>query len=301
MSRKIAIVLAILGTLVGNSEGIPKHSLFNYEPATGLFRLQQNTDLRLNIKGGAKSDQIKEKGEPAILWPCGPLNHELFIFKDGLIKLKVDENMCINVAGGASPGSNVNLWPCEHGGTRVEHEEFEMRDDGRIALKQKPDMCLNIKGGAIEHGSEVILWPCSVDGDGQNDVFSFNDGYIQVKGKPEFHFNIQGELKPEAKVVIWSCQAGPHESFDFTDDGRIRLKMMPDLCLNAEGGVAAGHRIIAYPCFPSPEDNELFAYDSKKSVIYSKRNSELGFNVAGGGMNAGDEIVLWDLRETDEL
>lgn len=178
-----------------------------------------------------------------------------------------------------------------------------MRHDGRIALKQKPDMCLNVKGGAIEHGAELILWKCGTHNE-PNELFAMNHtdgGYIQVKAKPEFHFNVKGDIKPESTIVLWSCQAGPHEAFEFTYDSRIRLKMKHDYCLNAEGGVAPGHRIIAWPCSETPEPNELFRYDHVRKVVYSETNKELGFNAAGGGMRAGDEIVLWPLKDSDEL
>lgn len=286
------IASLILGALFGSCTGIPKHSFFQYEEETGLIRLQEKQELRLNVKGGA----IEEPGAPVILWPCAPLNHELFKFEDNLIKLKVNQELCLNAQGGAVAGNNVTLWPCEHGGTRVPHEEFELRSDGRIAMKTEPNMCLNVKGGAIEHGAEIITYYCG-SGEAANELFIVEGDMIRVKGKPEFHFNIQGELQAGSKVVLWSCQAGPHEAFEFTDDSRIRLKMKSDLCLNSEQGVAAGHRIIAWPCSPKAEPNELFIY--KGNTIYSATNTDLGFNAAGGGMSAGDEIVLWPFN--DEL
>merc|ERR1719424_2033768 len=109
--------------------------------------------------------------------------------------------MCLNIAGGANEGSPLQLWPCEHGGDRVAHEEFDIRNDGRIALKQKPTMCLNVEGGAIMHGTRIVLWPCRSTPNSY-ELFSFNDGYIQVKENTNFHFNIQGEVKPEAGVVL---------------------------------------------------------------------------------------------------
>lgn len=292
----MALALVILGNLVGMSAGLPKHSLFVYEQGEGLIRLHDKPDLRLNVKGGAPV----ENGSPLILWPCGPLNHELFKFEKGLFKLMVDESLCLNVAGGANAGSGLSLWPCEQGGSRVDHEEFEMKSDGRIVLKQNPTMCLNIKEGNIGHGGEVVLWPCA-DQPSENELFSVEEGYIKVKSKPDFHFNVQGELKAEAKVVLWSCQAGAHEAFDLTADGRIKLRMRPEMCLNAEGGVGAGQKIIAWPCSEHPEENELFEYDFNKKTLYSKKNPDLGFNAAGGAMQAGDEIVLWSLKDTDEL
>eukprot|EP00746_Dinoflagellata_sp_MGD_P064717 gnl/MRDRNA2_/MRDRNA2_26999_c0_seq1.p1 gnl/MRDRNA2_/MRDRNA2_26999_c0~~gnl/MRDRNA2_/MRDRNA2_26999_c0_seq1.p1 ORF type:complete len:288 (+),score=48.70 gnl/MRDRNA2_/MRDRNA2_26999_c0_seq1:85-948(+) len=286
----MGIAFLVLGALIGQCASIPKHALFEYEAATGLIQPTANKDLRLNVKGGAL-----EPGSPVILWNCGPLNHELFKIDNGLIKLKVDEKMCLNVAGGVSPGAKLTLWPCEHEGIRVPHEQFDVRQDGRIALTHSPDMCLNVKGGAVQHGAEVILWPC---GNG-TDTFTVSDGYIQVQSNPKFHFNIQGELKAESQVVLWSCQAGPHEAFEFTGDSRIRLKMKNDLCLNSEAGVRAGHRIVVWPCSTPPAENELFEYDKDRNVIYSMDKTEMGFNAAGGGMKAGDEIVLWPFEDEE--
>jgi len=272
----------------------PKHSLFLYDKENGAITFEANPELRLNVKGGL----VDEPGSPLILWPCSPLNHELFKIDNGLIKLAVDENLCLNIEGGANAGAPLLLWPCTQGGQKVPHEEFEFRKNGQIALKQNPDMCLNVEGGAVHHGTKIVLWPCGTE---THELFSIKDDYIQVKAKPELHFNIQGELKPEAPVVLWSCQAGPHEALEFTPDSRIRLKMRPEWCLNAEGGAAKGKRIVVWPCSEKPASNELFKYDSDRKVIYSAESPDLFFNSAGGAMGAGDEIVLWTLRESDEL
>jgi len=294
------IVFLIVGTLIGSCTGIPKHSYFKYENATGLIKLQEKEEegfrlnVRLNLKG---SGAFEEQGAPLILWPCGPADHEQFKFEDGLIKLKANEQLCLNVEGGAGAGRLLNLYPCEHDGNRVPHEEFDMRSDGRISLKQEPNVCLNVKGGSITYGAEITTWPCGTFA--ENEVFHFSkDGMISAKEKPDFHFNIQGDLTAGSRVWLWSCEVGPHEAFEFTTDARIRMKMKNEYCLNAEGGVAQGHRIIVWPCSEEPQPNELFKYEG--NTIFSVTNPELGFNVAGGGMNPGDEIVLWTLSEESE-
>jgi len=294
----MAIAFVILGALVGSSAAvppIPKHSMFSYDKESSLVTLVANSELRLNVKGGV----AEPAGSPLILWPCGPLDHELFKMENGLIKSQADPNLCLNVAGGANQGSPVNLWPCEHSGGRVPHEEFELRNDGRIALRQKPEMCLNVEGGQIQHGTKIVLWPCRTTPPA-NELFIVNpNGYIQVKAKPDFHFNVQGAVEAGSQIGIWDCRAGPHEALEFTRDSRIRLKMANDFCLNAEGGVGPGNRIIAWPCSQSPVANELFKYDAKRKVIYAAENPNLGFNAAGGALNAGDEIVLWPFKDEE--
>jgi len=295
----MAITIAILGALVGGSAGIANiasHSLFSHDQESGLVNLVKNPELRLNVKGGL----AEPEGAPVILWPCGPQNHELFKVEDGLIKSQADPNMCLNVAGGANEGAPLSLWPCEHSGKRTAQEEFEIRNDGRIGVKKHPNMCLNVEGGAIQHGTKIVLWPCRSTSSA-NELFIVNpNGYIQVKAKPDFHFNVQGEVKAGAGVVLWDCQAAAHEALEFTKDSRIRFKMGNEWCLNAENGVAAGNRIIAWRCADKPAANELFKYDAKRKVVYSVENPDLGFNAAGGTMQAGDEIVLWPFKH-DEL
>jgi len=294
----MAIAFVILGALARSSAAvpaIPKHSLFSYDKESSLITLVGNPELRLNIKGGLGEPQ----GAPIVLWPCGPLDHELFKMENGLIKSQADPNLCLNVAGGANEGSPVSLWPCEHNGKKEPHEEFDLRNDGRIALRQKPNMCLNVEGGQIQHGTKLVLWPCRTTPPA-NELFIVNpNGYIQVKAKPEFHFNVQGAVAAGSQVGLWDCRAGPHESFEFTRDSRIRLKMANDWCLNAEGGVGPGNRIIAWPCAQTPQSNELFKYDSKRKVVYAAENPNLGFNAAGGTMNAGDEILLWPFKDEE--
>jgi len=295
----MAIAFAILGALVGSAAAappIPKHALFSYDKESSLIAAVGNPELRLNIKGGMGDGM---QGAPIVLWPCGPLDHELFKMENGLIKSQADPNLCLNVAGGAGQGSPVNLWPCEHDGKREPHEEFEIRNDGRIALRQKPDMCLNIQAGQIQHGQKILLWPCRTTPPA-NELFIINpNGYIQVKANPAFHFNVQGAVAAGSQVVLWDCRAGPHEALEFTRDSRIRLKMNNDWCLNAEGGVGPGNRIIAWPCAQTPASNELFKYDNKRKVVYAAENPNLGFNIAGGAIYAGDEIVLWPFKDEE--
>jgi len=292
----MAIAFIILWALVSRSVGIPRHSFFSYDEVSGLIHLDEVPELRLNVKGG----DLETPGAPIILWPCSPQIHEMFEMQNGLIKLSVEERLCLNAAGGAGAGNAVVLFPCEQDGVRAPNEDFEVRSDGRIALKQSPDLCLNVEGGTIELGAKIVMWPCS-DGEVSNELFSLNDGMIQVKQQPSFHFNVQGELAPGSPIILWQCGAGVHEALEFTADSRIRLKMHQQFCLNAEGGLAPGHRIVAWPCSETAESNELFKYDPDLKIIYSLENPELGFNAAGGEMQAGDGIVLWPFEAIDPL
>lgn len=274
---------------------LPPHARFQFED--GLIRLQEKPELRLNIKGGKL-----EAGDPLVLWPCSPQSHELFdISPDGLIKLQANPQFCLNAEGGASAGTRIVTWPCEHGGIRAEHEEFSLGADGRLRLKQQPKMCINIKGGLIQLGAEVVLWPCG-SGAEPNELFTVQDGMIKVRANTTFHLNVaQGDLEKSAPVVVWACQAAAHEAFEATGDKRIRVKSRPELCLNAEGGVAMAKRIIAWPCAETPQANELFVYDKDRGVIFSVEDPALGFNAKGGSMHPGDELVLWPLEDKKEL
>jgi len=296
MMKTTVVALALVGSV---SAAVNKQTKFNYYSESGLIEFDANEALRLNIKGGV------QEGSPLILYPCAPLNHELFKLDAGKIKLKANPSLCLNVAGGAVIGSKLAVWPCEHSGQKVPHEEFTVAHDGRIALKEHPDLCLNVKDGHMVQGAEVILWPCGTAA--ANEQFKFNDGLIQVRAHPEFHFNVQSDMAVGNLVVLWRCQAGPQEAFEFTSDDRIRLRNTligghaTEWCLNARGGLEPGKEIVAWPCHAQPESHELFKYDPKRRVIYSVVHKNLGFTVEKGGKSAGDKIILWHFEGHSEL
>merc|ERR1712007_153780 len=100
-----------------------------------------------------------------------------------------------------------------------------------------------------------------------------------LKSQPDLHLNIEGgDLEEYANIVLWHCQPHLHETFEF-EDGMIRIRDS-DGCLHAEGGLQAGSPLVAWKCSEGiPGDNELFAYDKSRSVIYSLKEPTLGFNI----------------------
>jgi len=124
---------------------------------------------------------------------------------------------------------------------------------------------------------------------------------IQLKANPEFHFNVAGGiLDNTSHLNLYSCQAHGHEIFELVDE-RVRLKYKPSLCLNAEAGLGAGHRVLVWPCEDEPQENERFAYDPDRNVIYAVAQPDLVFNVKHANTAAGTEIVLWHIGDKEEL
>lgn len=290
--------LQVLGLLATRCLGyVDPHSKFVFD--NGLIKLQMDEKLRLNVEGGTP-----EAGDAVILYPCTAHAHETFELVELGKSIKVrNTNMCLNAEGGPYPGARIVTWPCAQQGEKVEHEEFQMGSDGRITLAKHPHLCINVKGGDFSHGAELILWPCEEDGVAKNEEFVYlqDQGLIQLKARPEFHFNVAGGiLDNSSHLNLYSCQAHAHEIFDFVDE-RVRLRYKPDLCLNAEGGIGADHRIVTWPCADTPQDNERFAYDAKRNVIYAIHQPQFVFNVRHAGMHAGTEIVLWPIDDKSEL
>jgi len=288
-----AVVFAI--GLVQFAGAVVKHSQFKYQKESGTIELVADPSLRLNVAGG----ELKQ-GDPLVLFPCVPQAHELFTLEDGVIKLQHSQSLCLNAAG-TNDGAKIVIWHCGQPGDRVVHPEFVLGKDGRIRLRQRPKMCINAGSGRLTMGTHLMLFPCATDTAHPNEVFVFKDGLIQLKFQPTLHFNIMGvEMALSSEVVLWSCQASSHEIFEFRE-GRLHMKNQPDMCITAEGGVVNGHRLVAWPCSTDvPASNELFSYDAERQVIYSGDDPNMGFNVKGGVMSAGGQIILWPLAK-DEL
>merc|ERR1712187_587406 len=128
---------------------------------------------------------------------------------------------------------------------------------------------------------------------------------IKVVANPELHFNIAGGLteKPEGlPIVLYSYRPGPHESFEFNTMGQLlvrpstNLRGAASMCLNAEGGLLKGNKIILWPCSPEPTPNERWRYDESLHAVVSLENPELGFNVAGGALTGGTQVLVWSLE-----
>jgi len=310
-----ALVVAVLamtphGRVLQSSQFIFDTS-HSEDKKSGLIQLASNTKLRFNVKGG----QPKE-GDPVVLWECSPGNHEIFTLGNGDIKMGAYADRCLNVEGGANAGHRIITWPCSHNGKQTEHEQFSLGKDGRIKLKkkhslEKKHMCINVKGGIEDGGSpalgaELILWPCA-DTPQPNEVFVFDEGQIKLKSNQDFHFNVaggnvegvhdEGTKEKGGFLVMWTCNAGSHEVFEFRETGQIRLKNHPDHCLNSAGGLVPGNPIVSWPCSNTLNTNELFAYDKKRKVIHSIEAPSLGFNVAGANLAVGGDIVLWSLDD----
>lgn len=286
-------VLAAAALRFEGAGGVPAHSKFQVTPA-GVIELLENPQLRLNSKGGKM-----EEGDQIVLWPCAAQNHEIFDFAGGLVKLRANPLFCLNAQGGTNLGAKIVTWPCSHRGFPEEHEGFEFGKDGRIRLKKHPDKCITVKEGRLELGTEVVLWKCGQTNAHTHDRFVYKDGLIQLEANRDYHLNLYGgDVTTSAPVVLWTCAPGPHEIFEFTfPDNRIRLKHKPELCLNAEGGLAQGSRLVLWPCHAEAEPHEKFVYDKVRQVIHSQYISTLAFNVKGGTIQSGAEIILWTTDE----
>jgi len=286
---------------------VPPHMRFALQE--GEVRSLERPELRLNARGGAM-----QPGDPLVLWPCSPHDHELFVppTEEGLIRLAAvpaapggtggsagsGGGLCLQAEGGPTAGSRIIVWPCMQESRVMPHEAFEFHR-GTMRLKRFPDLCVNIKGGFSGRGGEAILWHCG-DEPGPNEQFIFDNGRIALLSDSEFHLNVAGgNLTHGSPVVVWSCQAGHHEVFEFSDDGRLRSATHQGLCVNAEGGLGAGRRLVLWPCAEAPEANELFEQDSTREFIFASKNPNLAFNAAGGGLQSGDEVVLWPLVEKE--
>lgn len=279
------------GMQLDAAAAVPDHMQFTFDK-TGVIQLKHKPELRLNIKGG----EFKH-GDPVLLWNEQEENHEQFSFDHGLIRSKTNPTMCLNVQGGLAAGHNLVTWHCGEKSKAEPHELFKFEKSGRIHPKSDHNLCLNVKAGDFSPGAEVVLWQCEGSGHA-HELFKQDGDRITVASHPDLHFNVAGgDLSvPGAKVVLYNKQPSAHEVFEIFE-GRIHLKQHTELCLNAEGGLGAGHRVVLWPCSPVPAENELFQFDKKSGAIKATKAPELAFNAAGGGMNLGDEIVLWNIKE----
>lgn len=286
----VAVLLAPQG-----AGAIPRHSKFRVA-RSGAIELIANPALRLNVKGGA----MKE-GDPLILWPCSAQKHELFDMADGVIKLRTNPVLCLNAEGGPNIGARIVTWPCAHRGTTDPNEEFSLGRDGRIRLRTHPNLCINVKGGAITMGAEIVLWACTEGDNSTNDKFVYQDGLFQLQANQDFHLNCAGgDVTNTSSLVLWRCEPSLHEIFEFTfPESRIRMKHKPEMCVNAEGGLGPGARLIIWPCQPEVQFNERFVYDKEREVIHPMAIPTLAFNVKGGNVANGGEIILWTVDEPD--
>jgi len=275
--------------------GVPRHSRFTVTKA-GVVELVENRELRLNAQGGGMAP-----GDALLLWPCSAQTHEVFDIRDNVIRLHANPLLCLNAEGGANAGARIITWPCSHRGLPEAHEEFRFGEDGRIRLLQHPDTCISVRGGLVELGATLILWPCGQDASHMHDVFVNHDGVIRLEANREYHFNAQGgDVVNSAPVVLWRCEPSRHEIFEFTfPENRMRLKHKPELCVNAAGGLGPGNRLIMWPCAAEPAVNERFVYDLERQVIHAQAVRTLAFNVKGGNMQNGGEVILWTTDEAE--
>merc|ERR1712217_309627 len=153
----------------------------------------------------------------------------------------------------------------------------------------------------IQLGAELVLWPCGAEPNHKHDVFVYKDGLIQLKSDPDYHFNAQGgDVTSSVPVVLWRCEPSKHEVFEFTyPDNRMRLKHKSEMCVNAEGGLAQGSRLIVWPCAPEVDVNERFIYDETNQVISPQAIRTLAYNVKGGNVQNGGEVILWTTDEAE--
>lgn len=302
-ARAAGLLLACSSVAVGDIPKVPENMNFNF--TNGVIHLVTKPELHLNAKGG----DLKP-GDPLILWPCAPHSHELFesLSPQGLIKVKgvMGEDgqggLCLQAKGGPQAGAQIVSWPCLQGNQTVPQEQWEhVAATGQLRLVKHPDLCMNVKGGALNPGAELVLWPCSAT-PLPHEQFAFKDGTIVLANNTDLHFNLAGgDLQDSTHVVLYNCHPGRHELFNFTADSRVHVQGQSDLCINAEGGIGAGQRLIVWPCAETPAANEKFKVDESFGFIYAVEQPNLVFNAKGGGMAAGDEVVLWPLASKGEL
>lgn len=291
------LFIASLALLHEGARAVPRHSKFKVSK-TGEIELAAHPQLRINVQGGHMSE-----GDPLVLWPCSAQNHELFDFVDGVIKLRANPSLCLNAEAGPNVGAKIVTWPCAHRGVYEGHEGFTFGKDGRIRLTEHPDKCINVKEGRLAASSEVVLWKCETDDNHMHDRFTYQDGVIRLMARRDLHLNVQGgDLVNSAPVIVWSCNPGLHEVFEFVyPENRIRLKHKPEMCVNAEGGLTLGARLVIWPCHAVPAPHEKFVYDTERQVIHPQMVSTVSWNVKGGNMQNGGEIILWLTDEKEEL
>lgn len=273
----------------------PTHARFVWEPPPdGFIELEANRTLRIAVTSQESKHTVSlELGKA---YP-----HEKFVFQDGAIYLAANPMLCLGAeAKTIERGARIVVQGCERSGRgAAPHQGFALGADGRIKAGAT-ELCMNVKGGKMNPGTEIVLWHCKDPESVKNELFVHAGGMIQVRFRPDLHFNVQaGATKsPGAGIVLWKSEATGQDSFEFLESGQLRLKHKQEICLNAERGAEAGHAIIGWPCSKeSPTPNELFGYDIVRAVFYARQDPNLVLNVKGGDMVPGASIVLWPAKE----
>mmetsp|Transcript_89626 Transcript_89626/g.256795 ORF Transcript_89626/g.256795 Transcript_89626/m.256795 type:complete len:315 (-) Transcript_89626:56-1000(-) len=176
-----------------------QHEQFVYDEVTGLLRYKHDRELCMNVKGGATA-----LGAELILWPCGeePGPNEQFYFEDGMIVLRLNRTLHLNVEGGnlQDPGKKVLIWNCHAGA----HESFAFGRDGRLRLSGQEALCVNAEGG-LGPGQRLVLFPCQ-EAPAENELFHQDDelGVILATAQTNLAFNAAGGgLRPGDEVMLW--------------------------------------------------------------------------------------------------
>lgn len=273
---------------------VPKHTKFIWNPGDGVLELEVNRSLRVATVGKGPASRL-------VLRPGKAVVHEKFAFRDRTVFLSENPSLCLgSETGQVEDGARIVAQPCDKSGEQPSpHQAFHFGLDNRIKSIGSA-MCMVVKNNKMVPGAEIVLGDCGEhDGFIGNKMFARQGGKIQVKRRTDLHFNVQNGAVGNP-IVLWKTEAGRDESFDFSKDGRLRVKGSDKLCLVALGGIAPGRSIRTVLCSTGPEPlpEEKFEYDDSRNVICASEDKNMVFNVKGGAMKPGDELVIWPVDES---
>merc|ERR1719188_378233 len=270
---------------------MPKHTKFIWNPGDGIFELEANRSLRIATIGrGPASRLIIKLGKAAV--------HEKFIFRDRAVFLTENQGMCLgSETKTLEDGARIVLQDCElQDGQPVPHQAFIFGLDKRIKALGS-GLCMIVKDNNMKPGAEIVLGECGEhSGFIGNKVFVQSAGKVQVKSRTDLHFNVQ-QAAVGGPIVLWKSEIGRDESFEFVD-GRLKPKDQPKICLVPLGGLSPGQRLSAVMCTADGVPEEQFHYDDDRHCVASTVDPNMVFNVKGGAMQPGDEVVLWPVDES---
>lgn len=173
----------------------------------GRIRLRRHKDKCINVQNGEA-----KAGAQLILYPCSDddtTHNDVWEFEDGIIKLKHNPELHLNVAGGdIHNSSDVVLWGCQ----ASRNEVFEFHGN-RLRLAQVPDLCINSEHG-VGANARLVAWPCHDDGEQPNELFRYDeDRQVVVSLVDEnLAFNVRGAaMHAGSEIVLWPLKEGTDE------------------------------------------------------------------------------------------
>ncbi|HEX2011397.1 MAG TPA: lectin, partial [Roseateles sp.] len=119
----------------------------------------------------------------------------------------------------------------------------------------------------------------------------YNDGGAnygrQIRGAGGLCLDIRGRVREGAPAIVYGCNNGGNQRFDWGRGGEIRVG---GLCLDAaNANYNNGARVIAYRC--NGQDNQR--WQSRGNQIRSRMNGKC-LDVREGRARPGQEVQLWD-------